>query len=198
MGLICTLTGCDFGSSGGGGSSGPQRVLVMGDSISGATNYPGVPPWPSLLQANEPEWTIINSAKAGEKMEEGASRLPGQLSAHSPESVVIFYGSNNAIQGDTASFEGALRAAIQASRDYSTVNRVVVCTIPRMFGAREIYNGRVEALNATIRTVVGQEGAVLANVAAEFGPEDEALFPDGLHPNLDGQTIISANVRSRL
>jgi len=194
--LAILMAACDSGGGGGGGPAG-QTVLVMGDSISGATNYPGVPPWPGLLQANSPQLTMVNRAVAGEKMESGASRIGGQLAAHMPQSVVIFYGSNNAIQGDTATFDGALRAAIQESKA-AGVKKVVVCTIPMMYGDRSIYNGRVDALNATIRSVAGSEGAKIANVAGEFGINDEALFPDGLHPNLDGQNIIAATVRGRL
>ena len=191
------ISGCDSGGGGGGGDDSPRTVLVMGDSISGAYNYEGVPPWPVLLASDQPEWNIVNSAIAGERIQSGASRLPGQLSVHSPDQVVLFYGSNNAVRGNIDSFEPSLRGAIRAAFAFG-VDRVVVATIPPFYGQRVVFNGRVTVVNNIIRTVASEEGAVLADVNREFGEGDRDLFPDGIHPNLDGQRIIKVAIRERL
>jgi lysophospholipase L1-like esterase len=196
LGLL-SLTACD---SGGGGSSAPtpQTILVMGDSISASGTYAGVRPWPGIMDGMVAEWTVVSRARGGERMEEGASRLSGQLAAVNPDSLVIFYGSNNAIQSNTAGFESGLRLSIQLAKD-SGVSRVVVCTIPPMFGPRSIFNGTVTALNQTIQSVAGELGAGVAYIDREFNPATDAnLFPDGLHPNGDAQAIIAMTVRERL
>lgn len=191
------LSSCiDDGGSGGGGSSGPQTVLVIGDSISGKTNYPGVPPWPSIMAGIVPEWTVVNRATAGQKMSGGRAKVGGLLSSVQPDTLVIFYGSNNAIQGDVSSFAANLDATIQAG--IASGAKVAVCTVPFMYGARSIYNGRVGGINASIRAVADARGARVIDINGEFGDSSGDLFPDGLHPNLDGQNIIAISVRERI
>lgn len=191
------FTSCiDSGGGGGGGSTGPQTVLVIGDSISGKTNYPGVPPWPSIVAAIVPEWTVVNRATGGEKLAGGRAKVGGLLASIQPDTLVIFYGSNNAIQGDVDSFGSDLAATIQAG--ITAGAKVAVCTVPFMYESRSIYNGRVAAINTTIRSVAGGLGAKVININGEFGSNSEALFPDGLHPNLDGQNIIAISVRERI
>lgn len=190
------LTACLDSGGGGGGSSGPQTVLVIGDSISGTTNYSGVPPWPSLMAGMVPEWTVINRATAGETMSGGRSKAAGLLARYQPDWLVIFYGSNNAIQGSVSSFEADLAATIQAGKDAGA--KVLVCTVPYMYGSRSIYNSGVDFVNLGVRSASSAGGAKIADINREFGMTSELLFPDGLHPNLEGQQIIAVTVRERL
>lgn len=194
--LFLSATGCDSG--GGGGGIPAQTLVVVGDSITAGGTYAGVPPWPSLLQSNQPQVGVVNRSVGGQRMEEGVARLPSLIAQHQPRSVVIFLGSNNAIQSNTAFFESSLRGAIQNARAAEVPN-VLVCTLPPMFDARSIYNGTVAALNETIRIVAGQEGARVIYVDREFDAvTSEPQFPDGLHPNLEGQSIIAATVADYL
>ncbi len=190
------MTSCDSSGGDGGGSSGPQTILVIGDSISGKVNYPGVPPWPSLLADMKSEWTVVNKATAGEKMSGGLSKVGGLLAEYSPDSLVIFYGSNDAIQQDTANYESDLSAAIQAGKAAGC--KVVVCTPPYMYEGRAIYNGGIDVCVAGAKSAAGANGAKIANINGEFGSNSGDLFPDGLHPNLDGQRIIAVSVREKL
>lgn len=191
------LTSClDSGGGDGDGSSGPRTVLVIGDSISGGVNYPGVPPWPSLLGQMKPEWTIVNRGVGGTKIASGRSRVGGLLAQSQPQTLVSFYGTNNAIQGDLAGFEGDLRAIIQAGKAAGA--EVVVATIPRLVGARAIFNGRVAALNGIIRSVAPAEGARVVDLEKEFSGTGRETFPDGVHPNLDGQRIIAVAMREKI
>jgi acyl-CoA thioesterase I len=191
------MSACIDSGGGGGGSSGPQTVLVIGDSISGGTNYSGVPPWPSLMAGMVPEWTIINRSTPGQTMSGGRSKVAGLLAQYQPDSLVIFYGSNNAIQGSVTSFEPDLAATIQAGKD-AGVKKILVCTVPYMYGPRVIYDGGVDVVNAGVRSASSALGAKVADINREFGTTSEALFPDGLHPNLEGQQIIAVSVRERL
>lgn len=193
--LWLPLAGCD--SSDGGGGGGERTVLVMGDSLSATGTYPGVRPWPRLLADNRPNLTVVNRALSGERMEQGAARIPDQLSSVQPESVVIFYGSNNAIQDRVDSVGPSLRSAIRAAKA-AGVERIVVCTVPRQFGDFTIYNANIAAVNRTLREVAREENVRLANVGSEFSALDARLFPDGLHPNQNGQRILMVTVRERL
>lgn len=196
--LVAGFLSACIGSGGGGdgGSSEPHTILVIGDSISGSTIYSGVPPWPSLMAGMVPEWTVINRSTAGQTMSGGRSKVAGLLAQYQPNKLVIFYGSNNAIQGKTSSFEGDLAATIQAGIDAGA--KVYVCTVPYMYGARDIYNGGVNFVNEGVRSASSAGGAKVIDINREFGNTSELLFPDGLHPGLEGQQIIAMAVRERL
>ncbi len=198
--LICLLTGCDpidGGDGGGGGGSGEKTVLVMGDSISATGTYAGTVPWPSLLASDRPNLTVVNRARSGERMEEGSARIAAEITNSSPDVVVIFYGSNNVLRGNEDVVPSSLRSAIQTAKA-AGVNRVIVCTIPRMYGELESNVPAIKQLNNQIRNVASSEGARIANVFGEFSAGEGTLFPDGLHPNQDGQRIIMVTVREKI
>ena len=67
-----------------------------------------------------------------------------------------------------------------------------------MYGPRVIYDSGVDVVNAGVRSASSALGAKVADINREFGTTSEALFPDGLHPNLEGQQIIAVSVRERL
>ncbi|MEX2606381.1 MAG: GDSL-type esterase/lipase family protein [Kiritimatiellia bacterium] len=194
-GILCSCNPFDSGSGGGSGS-GPQTVLVLGDSISGVTNYPGVPPWPTLIAGMQPEWTLVNRASSRERIAGGRAKVQSALQSAQPDVLVVFYGTNNAIMGDTAGFEGDLRAIIQAGKNAGA--RVAVCTVPTMYGARRIYNGRISEINSIIRTTAPAEGATVVDIFKELGTDNPDMFPDGIHPDLDGQRIIAIAVAERI
>ncbi|WFB36404.1 GDSL-type esterase/lipase family protein [Kiritimatiellota bacterium B12222] len=197
LGLTLALAACDSGGGSDGGSTGPQTVLVIGDSISGDYNYPGVPPWPTLMAGMVPEWTVINKAVGGAKMVDGRAKIGSLITQYNPDTVVIFYGSNNAITSSTAFYESDLQSTIQTCKN-AGVNKVLVCNVPYMYGSRSIYNGKVDIVNAGVTTASSAEGVAVVPVNQEFGMDSEDLFPDGLHPNLDGQNIIAMSVRERI
>ncbi len=186
-------TGCElFKSPGGGG--GPITVLAMGDSQTGEVNYPGVSPWPAHLQGLEPEWTIVNQGRGRETSSGGRGRLAGQLSSVKPDVVVIFYGANNVILGQEGGFLGDIQAMVDATRAAGA--KAVVANILPMSGSLAGLNGGVNRLNEQLRSV---SGAVLVNVNGEFsGSAATERFPDGLHPDLDGQRILAAALREAI
>jgi len=189
------FTACDSGGGGGGGgSTGPIKVLAMGDSNTGAVIYPGVAPWPSVVAGMEPEWTMVNSGVKGERSSGGRSRIGGQLSRHRPDVVTIMYGANNAIMGDMGGYDGDMRSMIRTCKA-AGATVVVGNTLP-MAGARVIYNGRVTTLNAQLSAIAKEEGAVLVDLNREFrGDAAAQRLPDGLHPDADGVRIIAVAMR---
>jgi lysophospholipase L1-like esterase len=75
---------------------------------------------------------------------------------------------------------------------------VVVCTTPYMYGARSVYDGNVEFIRTTAFRVAGETGVRVADIFGEFGRNSSVRFPDGLHPDLDGQRIIALSVIERI
>lgn len=195
--LSCfTFFGCDSGGS----SKGPKNpitVVAMGDSQTSGGNYAGVPPWPSLLAAEEPEWTVVNLAVSGETSAGGAGRIGGAL-RRNPDVVVIMYGANDAIQSlSSAAFERNLVNMVSAAK--ASGARVVLVDVMPFFGARRIYNGNAQILNNIIAQVASREKTALVRASRLFrGDDAAALFPDGLHPNADATRILYVNIREKI
>lgn len=195
--VVCSflfLGGCN--DSDGPNNDGPRTVLILGDSISSDTSYPGASPWPELMRGLRPEWTIVNSSRGGEQSGNGASKANGLVNSVQPDVLVIFYGANDAIQGNHRAYETNLRAMIAAGQRVDA--RVVVCTTPHMYGARSVYNGNVEFVRSAAFRVAGETGVRVADIFGEFGRNARVRFPDGLHPDLDGQRIIALSVIERI
>ncbi|GEM_PF-3149372 len=191
--VIVLLSSCDSGG-GGGGTSGPITVMAFGDSITSDFNYPGTPPWPDLLKSQRPEWTIINRAQGSERMA-GVRRKAESSINEDVDVVVIMVGSVNVIFNDFGTYERDMRETINIARSRGA--RVLVCTIPPMTGGRIGFASSVDRANALIRSIVSSSEANLVNIFGEFGPDSER-FPDGLHPDLDGQRIISVAIREKI
>jgi lysophospholipase L1-like esterase len=190
------LAGCG-GGGGGGGSSGPQTLVCMGDSQTGDVNYPGTPPWPGIIASMEPEWTVINAGKGNERASTGVSKVGGLLSRHNPDALVIMYGSANTINRDTNRIKEQIRSIIRSGKGSGA--KVLVCTIPPMSKGRAGFQSAVDRVNGEIRAVAKEESATLVDIAKEFtGSAATERFPDGLHPDLDGQRIIAMSVREKI
>ena len=189
---VLLLSGCDDG--GNGGTSGPRTVAVFGDSISSDFNYPGTPPWPELVKSMRPEWTIVNRARGNERMAGVRARASAGITEDT-DTVVVLAGSVNVLVNDTSTIAADLATVIRTGKARGA--RVLVCTLPPLVGSRSGFASSVERVNQTIRSTASAEGAVLVDLFAELRGRPER-FPDGLHPDLDGQRIIAVAIREKV
>ncbi|MCC5848068.1 MAG: SGNH/GDSL hydrolase family protein [Verrucomicrobia bacterium] len=193
--ILMSFTGC--GGSGDDGPEGPITVLAMGDSNTRGFHYPRVGPWTGHLRAMEPEWRVINSGVDAERAQGGRSRLPGQMNRHNPDVVVIMYGANNAINGNTGAFENDIRAMINEVRSRDSIP--ILVNIMPMTQGRIIFQGTVDRLNESLANIAREEKVGLVDLAREFrGDAATERFPDGLHPDEDGNRIIAMAIRERI
>lgn len=191
--LSLLLAGCiDDGD--GDGNGGSRTVVVFGDSISADFNYPGTPPWPELLKSMRPKWTLVNRARGNERIAGVRAKAPGGITEDTDVAVVLI-GSVNVLNNDTASFAEDLAFIIRTGRSRGA--RVVVGTIPPLVGPRSGFSSSVDRLNQTIRQVASAEGAVWVDIFSELDGSPER-FPDGLHPDLDGQRILAVAMREKI
>ena len=75
--------------------------------------------------------------------------------------------------------------------------KAVIVLLHYMYQGRAIYNGNLDVVLDAARAVASDSGAKLANVNRELNNSPD-LFPDGLHPGLDGQRIIMVTIREKL
>lgn len=164
-------------------------VVAMGDSITTGSGNPGSPPWTARF-AGMVNKTVLNRGRGGATASAGAGRINGELSRNKPGYVIIFYGANDAIQGVGANTtEAALRAMVGAAKANKTIP--VLANVIHMTGGRSIFNGRVDEINARIRTIASQEGVRIANVDSAISKDPEKYLIDGLHPNDLGEELIA-------
>jgi acyl-CoA thioesterase I len=81
----------------------PQKILIVGDSLSAEYGLPRGAGWANLLAqklaAEKIGAEVINASISGDTTSGGLSRLPALLAQHKPNIVVIELGGNDALRG---------------------------------------------------------------------------------------------------
>ena len=180
------------------------KFLAFGDSITAGTTSPA----PSILTLNVEDsyptkllallsqryqdQTIVvkNAGQAGEKIDEGRSRLSGVLDANDPQVLLLLEGANdlNTGRGDAIStiIHGLEDMIGKAERRNIAV---LLATFPPQNPAGKRGNGAnyVPELNQKIRALAADEGAILVDLYAGFGGTWVGYIgEDGLHPTPQG------------
>ena len=123
----------------------------------------------------------------------GAGRISGLLAQYHPAVVMVTLGTNDAIQSvDTSATFGALQSIVASCN--ANQSKVLVGNVMPIYGSRAIYQGHVNAINARM----GEVGAPIVNLAADFKGKEDALYLDGLHPNDQGAQVMALAYGERL
>ncbi|WOH19139.1 SGNH/GDSL hydrolase family protein [Paenarthrobacter sp. GOM3] len=189
------------------GSIAPERIVIIGDSLS--TGYGTSPEeaWPRLLRhelhaASVPA-KITNEAQngagyltLGEEDATFASQISESVNASTD--VVVLFGSDNDAGQDPAELRAALTDALEE----------ITTLAPH---ARQIMIGPLtgfDALESDVTTIRDQERAAARDAGAEFidpvaeqwvaGPDSPLLGPDGEHPSSGGQQFLAEKIRTVL
>jgi lysophospholipase L1-like esterase len=192
------------------------KFLAFGDSITEGTTSPAPTllvlsaedAYPLKLQRmlgeryQDQTIVVINSGKAGEKIDDGRSRLSGVLNAKEPEVLLLLHGANdlNTRKGD------AISTIIHGLEDMiSKAKRrgiaVFLATFPPQNPAGSRGNGAnyVPELNRKIRALAADEGAVLVDLYAGFGGTWVGYIGvDGLHPTPQGYDRMAEIFRDKI
>ena len=142
------------------------------------------------LQQAHPEWRVLNRGVNGERSDEIERRFARDVTAHSPQVVVIIAGVNDVYQGrDAAEVTAHLRSMYDLARAARIA--VVAGTIVPYDTATAGQNAQMHAVNAWIGEEARRDPNVLAvdtrfAVAAPDDLDRLAGSPDGLHPDIDG------------
>jgi len=158
-----------------------KRIVVVGDSIAagvGATTN-----FPDLIERRTGISTV-NAATPGISAEGGASQVPRLIERFRPRFLVILLGTNNAAgaAGGVSGAISAVRFAVSAARDKGVV--AIVGTLPPI-SRDAAQNRKASEISAGLRRI---SGARIADINKAVSIND---IDDGLHPNDNGQSIIS-------
>jgi len=162
-------------------------------------------PWayPNVLQAQlrgrytAQTPTVLNRGNPGEELADGATRLPGVLTADLPQVVLLQEGANDVNQGHSPStMAAALRSMVREAKGRGMQAFVGNLLPQRPLGVSGSCRGfgadGVVAANDQIRAMAAGEGVPLVDLFQTFGgAPGDLIGPDGLHPTEAGYAKIA-------
>jgi len=166
--------------------------------------------YPSQLQDILRGWysaqspTVINEGYGGETVDEtiytgeddvtGIQRLPGVLSLHQPEVLLLMHGINDIHQGTTpAELVSGLTVMVQEARGRGILVYLGTLLPQRIDACRNYALAEdIREANNRIKLMGFVVGAPVVDLfGAMVGKEDTLLGPDGLHPNEAGYRVMA-------
>lgn len=185
----------------------PERVVVIGDSLS--TGYGTSPEeaWPrqlgSDLRPGQQPVEIINAARDGAgyvATDEGGETFGSQVAATLDAStdIVVFFGSDNDAGQDPADVKAAVEDALAESRTVAPHADLVVIGPLTAFDPAET---DLDVIRDQERTAALDAGAEYVDPIAEHwipGPDSPLLGPDREHPSSQGQQFLKEKIQGIL
>lgn len=176
-------------------------LLVMGDSLSAAYGMETEQGWVALL-ANKlasqktasnrlADIQVQNASISGETTAGGLQRLPGLVTQHQPDYVLIELGANDALRGQNLRItERNLQRMIEISQQAGAKVMLLGIRVPPNYGPA--YDAQLSQIFVTL-------AEKFKLPLDPFFLEDVALDPtmmqrDELHPNVDAQPVILERV----
>lgn len=172
-----------------------QKILVLGDSISAAYGMSLEQGWVAQLAtaitSRHPQASVVNASISGETSAGGLRRLPALLEEHAPALVIIELGANDGLRGfPLPGFKKNLAALVTLAQQAGARVILLPMEIPPNYGPRYTAGFR-----DTFRAVADETGSVLAPFLLQgIATDARYIQPDGLHPTVDAQPLILANV----
>jgi acyl-CoA thioesterase-1 len=172
-----------------------QVILVFGDSLAAGYGIPAGRSWVNLLEerisgARLP-YRVVNASISGETTLGGRNRIEKALVEHRPRIVIVELGANDGLRGHPLpTIRDNLTAIIEASlRNHARV-LLVGMQLPPNYGTT--YTEKFRELYADLAR---RHKVSLVPFLLEGFADDRDLFqPDGIHPNVEAQPRVLANV----
>lgn len=175
---LSVFVGCE---NGGGeefdfGENNPDLYIAIGDSITRGTGTPGYPAFLAALLGKP-----VENRSVGGTVSKDAISAADRALRSKPGTLLILYGSNDAIHGLSRTGAGEnLRTVVQMA--IANMTLPVIATIPHMTGSHAVFDGSAADISALIREIAATEGARLVDLRSEIPADPALLQPDGLHP----------------
>lgn len=178
--------------------AGPQRILIVGDSLSAEYGLARGKGWVALLeqklQQEGSKAQVVNASISGDTSSGGRSRLPALLDTHKPTHVVIELGSNDALRGLPLDMTRRnLSEMVGAAKAAGARVLLVGMRMPPNYGRK--YGEDFMALYESVAREhdVPLVPFLLKGVADV--PQAERLFQaDRIHPNADAHPVMLGNI----
>ena len=147
----------------------------------------------NLLESRHPSqrFQVYNEGVPGEEAATGVGRLPGVMSADSPQVVLLLQGVDDLDPpnyADIPTTVGNLQTEVQEAQAAGAVVMVGTLLPQRRGGLRAWAIDEIQPFNAQLKTMVKANGAILVDLYTPFAANLSLIGPDGLHPTAAGYT----------
>ena len=179
-------------------AAGPQRILVVGDSLSAEYGLARGTGWVALLEERltreKIAASVVNASISGDTTAGGRARLAALLKQHRPTLVVLELGANDALRGlPLAETKANLAAMAQAAKAAGAQVLVIGMQIPPNYGRR--YGEQFAAVFAEVSREGGTGLVPFMLKGVADGPDPERMFqPDRIHPVAAAHKTILENI----
>lgn len=176
-----------------------NTLLIIGDSLSAGYKIPVEESWPVLLPAQLKKQNqnikVINASISGDTSGNGLARLPGLLTQHKPDYVLIELGANDGLRGfSPAIISKNLSAMIDGVLANNATPILMQIRVPTNYGKR--YG---DAFAKIYPTLTAQKNISLMPFFLEqVITKPEWMLSDGLHPNAKAQQWIAEYMSTEL
>lgn len=169
----------------------PQKLLVLGDSLSAGYGMTQQQGWVHLLQQqlqkDKVSWQLINASISGETTKGGLARLPELLKTHQPHAVLIELGGNDGLRGfPVAELEKNLTTMLSLIKQHQAKAILMQIRIPPNYGPR--YTQQFVDLYPLLAEK--HQVQYWPFFMDEIATKPELMLSDGIHPNEKAQPII--------
>ena len=186
------------------GSNNPNVYMAFGDSLTsgdGSTDGNGYKlRLQSLLAAHLGRAEVVANSRDGTFSRQGAERIPGRLNFYKPAYNLILYGTNDWNDQSCQSAPPAscftidsLRTIVEETKSFRVLP--VLATLTPINPARNASrNVWVDQMNVLIKNLAREQGALLADLNAEFkaqGGDLSRFFVDDVHFNDAGYDVMA-------
>ena len=175
--------------------SAPKTVLVLGDSLSAEYGLNRGSGWVALLEqklkAEKIEAAVVNASISGETTSGGRSRMPGLLTQHRPDVVIIELGANDGLRGlPVPAAEANLRAMVAMSQKAGAQVALIGMRMPPNYG-----RDYADKFYGVYGKLSKEWKAPLVPFMFEGIMDKPQWFQaDRLHPNAEAHPIILTNI----
>ncbi len=176
-------------------ASAPQRILILGDSLSEGYGVSREQAFPAILQTllvekGHPEVEVINGGISGSTSASGVPRLRWQL-RQPPQIVMIALGANDGLRGlPLAETKKNIANMITLARSHHVKVLLAGMKLPPNYGP-----DYAEGFEAMYRDLAQQHHTPFIPFLLEgVAGNRELNIEDGMHPNEKGHAIVARHV----
>lgn len=166
--------------------------MIVGDSLTAGFGLKQDQSYPSILegsfQAEKIPVKVINGGVSGDTTAGGLRRLDWMLNRTAPDLLVVALGGNDMLRGlPVEQTKKNLEAMITTAKERSIP--VVLLGVPAAPNLGRDYENK---FNAMFRSLAQEKSIpVLPNYIEKVAGDPKLNLPDGIHPNFEGQKMIS-------
>ncbi len=177
-------------------ASRPERVLILGDSITEGYGLAQEASFPFVLQRllnqrGKSAVKIQDAGVSGATSASGPSRLNWQLKSGAPDILILELGANDGLRGlPPAEMKKNLKETIEAAKKKAVRVLLLGMKAPPSFG-----KAYVKEYDAVFPALAREEKISLMPFFLEGVAGEPSLNQaDGIHPNVQGAGIVAANI----